>query len=1244
MTTLVRFCIRNPFITLAVTAMLVVWGWFAWQDKTVDAIPDISQNQTVVVTEWPGRSPQDVEDQITYPLASKLAGVRGVKEVRGLSGFGFSQIYVVLEDKGRLFASGVVDDFYEGRTRVLEKLASVQKELPDGVVPELGPDATALGQVFMYTVDGPYDLATLRSVQDWIVRYDLQTVRGVAEVSTVGGMVREYQVDVDPNRLLHYGVGVMDVVRAIRGANVDVGAKTIEAAGMEYVVRGLGFIKNVEDIEEVVVGVATPAGFVPAAGMGMAPGMGGGDGMAGEPAPRGAGIPGTAQPIDEDLSHLPIRVRDLADVHIGPAFKRGTLADDRTELVGGTVVMRFGETPRNVIADIRKRVMYLNDPSNGAMPEGVRIVPYYDRTQLIDDTVATLEEALADELWITVLVVIVFMLHLRSSLIIASTLPIAVLMSFIAMDALGVDSNIMSLTGIAIAIGTMVDMGIVMTETIYSALVENDGRRPVAKVVEEAALEVAPALATAMATTILTFLPILFLTDTEGKLFRPLAWTKTFALGAAAITGVLVVPVLCRLFLDVKDRGVAAVRATWKTRIARWAPILLALPFAWIAAQAQWLGLQPWFAAPLAGAGAWWVIARLTNERLTPIDENPVSRGVHIWYERSLSWILANKAAFLSVPAVIVLFGILVTGGGLVFMAPLRAIFGDGLDKIRPVVWIEDSFPGLGQEFMPALDEGSLLYMPSLLPQAGLTQTLDVTKRQNAAMMTVPEVARVVGKLGRAESALDPAPVGMLETIVQLKPKSEWRPGMTKADIRSELIGVVHTPGATEGAGAWLQPIETRVVMLNSDIRAPLAIRLLGSPQDENGTPLDTKAAVAKLAQVAGNIRDVIQDVPGVAGPNVENIGAKPYIEFEIHRDRVGHYGLTLENVQQTIVSAIGGMEITRSLEGRERYPIRVAYSRELRDSVESINSILVRGAGGIQVPISEVATIREVKGPAAVKTQDGLMRLHVTFAASGRDEGRVMEEALDRIKEWRAGFEEMGKPDPIPQGVSVLPAGRYEDQLRARQRFAVLIPICLVAIFFLLYLTFKSWTTVLNVYAAAPVVIAGGLILIWAYPHLWNLAHDVGLADRPSAGPIYITVAVVVGFIALIGIATDDGVVIATYLEQTFAREPVTGGIPEIRARVMEAGLRRARPCLMTTATTILALAPILVSTGTGSDVAQPMALPAVGGMIVELLALFMVPCVYSWIKETKWRLGLPDEHFARDAAPDAPAVVAPE
>ena len=903
MNTIVRFCIRNPFITLVLTAVAVAWGARSFAVKTVDAIPDISENQTIVQTEWPGRSPQDVEDQITYPLSTQLAGVKGVKEIRGLSGFGFSQIYVVFDEEIRLFKQGMVDDFYEARTRVLEKLASVRKSLPEGVVPELGPDATALGQIFWYTVDGPYDLATLRSVQDFTVRYALQTVSGVAEVASVGGMVREYQVDVDPLLLRHYGVGIADVVRAIRASNLDVGAKTIEAGGLEYIVRGVGFLKSVRDIEEVVIGLAGPSGFTPAVGMGMG-------GMRG-----GASPDEVARPSDGARPHTPLRVRDVADVRIGPAFRRGALADDRTEKVGGVVTMRFGANPRDVIRGVREKLAAMNDPGSGVLPEGVRVVPFYDRTQLIDETVATLEHALLLELWITILVVVVFLMNLRSSLVIATTLPVAVLISFVAMDAFGVDSNIMSLTGIAIAIGTMVDMGIVMTESIYTALVENRGRRPVREVVEAAAIEVAPALATAIATTIVSFLPIFFLTDAEGKLFRPLAWTKTFALAAAAITGVFVVPALCRLFLAWRPREDAV-----RGRVTAIAPFLLAVPFGFFAVRAGWLGLAPWLSGPLAFAAAALVIRRLARERLAPIEENPVSRRVQSWYERTLRRILARKSRYLLLPGTVIALAVLVTFGAGIVTRPARAGFGDEVGLLRPVALAEAAFPGLGQEFMPPLDEGSLLYMPSLLPQAGLDETLGVMKRQNAAMRRVPEVVRVVGKLGRADSALDPAPVGMIETVVQLAPKEFWRPGVTKADIQRELSALVHTPGVSEGAGAWLQPIETRVIMLSSGIRAPLAVKLIGAPQGPDGRPLDSKDGERRLEEVAGRIRDAIRDVPGVAGPNVENIGTKPYIEFEIHRDRVGHFGLTLGDVQRSIATAIGGMPVTKTLEGRERY------------------------------------------------------------------------------------------------------------------------------------------------------------------------------------------------------------------------------------------------------------------------------------------------------------------------------------
>ena len=1228
-TPLIRFCVRNPVVTLVLTIAGLVWGAWSWTHKTVDAIPDISENQVVVVAEWPGRSPQDVEDQITYPLATALAGVRGVEEVRALSGFGFSQVYVVFEEEIRLFQQDLIEDFYQSRTRVLEKLSSVQELLPEGVVPELGPDATALGQVFWYTVDGPYDLATLRSVQDFVVRYDLQALSGVAEVASAGGMVRQYQVDVDPDKLRHYGVGILDVARAIRRANVDVGAKTIEQAGAEYVLRGVGFIEGIQDIEDTAVGYMTARGFVPVSGvMGMGGGMS--PGTMGMPGPEPRGLPAedgalSGAPIDLERTHRPLLVRDVARVELGPEFRRGALADERGEVVGGVVVMRFGENPRDVIARVHEAILRLNDPANGLLPAGVRITPFYDRTLLIDETVETLETALIHELWITVAVVILFMLHLRSSLIVAAGVPLAVLLAFVAMDLAGVDSNIMSLTGIAIAIGTMVDMGVVMTENVYSKLVERRPDQQVVDVVEEAAVEVGPALVTAVSTTVLSFLPIFYLTDMEGKLFRPLAWTKTFALAAAAITGVLLVPVLCRLFLlSPRDRGTAD-RGRWLR-----AAFLLAgsLAIGGLAARLADGELRPWVVfvgATLIALALGW---RMGRERLVPIEQNPASRLVHRVYEPSLRWVLAHKGAFLLIPLAILLAGALVAVGARALTWPARLAAGDAADDLRPVSWLEERFPGIGQEFMPSLDEGSLLYMPSLLPHASLSQTLEVMQRQNVQFEALPEVARVVGKLGRAETALDPAPVGMLETVILLKDRDQWRPGMQKQDIIDELMRRAHTPGLLEGAGAWLQPIETRVIMLNSGIRAPLAVKLIGAPRGPDGEALDAKEGVALLEEVAGRVRQVIADVPGVAGPNVENLGGKPYTEVEIDRERAAHLGITVGDVQDVLMTAVGGMVVDRTVEGRERYSVRVAYDRELRDRLEVLDEVFVRGADGSHVPLSQVATIQTTIGPAMIKTEDGRLRLHVTFAARDRDEGSVMEDVLERIAGWRAEHVAAGHPDPIPPGVSVEAEGRYESQQRAQRRFAILIPICLALILFLLYLQFRSLFVSTLVFAAVPVCVAGGFLLMAVYPDLRDWMFELGLWDRPSTGPIYMTVAVVVGFIALAGIAVDDGVVMATYLEQVFERRRTTT-VPEIREAVLEAGLRRIRPCLMTTFTTILALYPVLAASGRGSDVAQPMAIPVVGGMLVELISLFIVPCLYSWSKELRLRRGWRDPHL---------------
>ncbi|MEE9393905.1 MAG: efflux RND transporter permease subunit [Planctomycetota bacterium] len=1200
---LIRFSVRNPGITMVLVAMLLAWGWHSWNTKTVDAIPDISDNQVVVVTSWPGRSPEDVEDQITQPLASGLSSVRGVAEVRGLSGFGFSQVYVVFEDKMHLVPSQAIDDFYEARTRILEKLAVLTPKLPEGATPELGPDATALGQIFMYSVEGPYDLATLRSIQDFVVRDDLQAVKGVAEVASIGGMQREYQVDLDVDRMRRFGVKIEQVAAAIKRSNIDVGAKTIEQGGGETIVRGLGFVRERKDLERVVVGYMTETGF---SAQGMTP-MGGktmsgsASGAMNSKAAALAQTQDTKAVGDRLRPHRPVYVEDLGQVTVGPAFRRGALADGKSELVGGIVAMRFGQNPRDVIGRIRTRIQRLNDPQAGILPDKVKIRPFYDRTQLTDQTVVTLETALRDELLITAVIVLLFLLHVRSSLIVAVTLPAAVLVSFILMDALGVDSNIMSLTGIAIAIGTMVDMAIVMTENVYRGVCDREPGVSREEAIEAAAIEVGPALLTAVATTIVSFVPIFFLTDMEGRLFRPLAWTKTLALLMAAFAGILLVPVLCRIFLDRRfgPRGKIAL-----TTIA--AAVGGALGLQYSGAIGAILGLI------IVGALGW----RAAVEKLVPFDRNPVSRFIRRIYEPMLRWFLGHKLPFIGSMALFVLLGIAVAIGGKSVLRWAEPLSGPKIQETRFATWFSERFPGLGQEFMPPLDEGSLLYMPSLLPQASLSQALEVMKRQNAMMETVPEVMKVVGKLGRAETALDPAPISMIETVVILKPKSEWRPNVFKRDIVAELLRKTHVPGVLEGAGAWLQPIETRVIMLNSGLRAPMAIQLIGQPRDKEGRSLDAGDSIEVLEAAARQVRDVLKTVPGVAGPNVENLGGKPYLEIKVDRIKAGHWGLSVADVQNAVKLAIGGAQIDQTVEGRERYGIRVAWARERRDDLESIRRLRVRSSAGREVFLEQVADISFARGPAAIKTEDGRVRLHVTFAAAGADEATVMNNALDRIEAWRRKITARGEADPIPAGVDLRSAGRFESAQRARDRFMILIPICLAIIFFLLYLQFRSWGVSLLVLSALPTCIAGGLIMLAVYPGLRDFLFSIGVWDEPSSGPIYITVAVIVGFIALAGIATDDGVVVATYLEQSFKKSKPTN-ISEVREAVVQAGLRRIRPCLMTTMTTIIALYPILASTGRGSDVAQPMALPAVGGMFAELLSLFIVPVMYCWYRE---------------------------
>ncbi len=1138
---ILKLCLQTPLLVLILAAVAAVYGFKSLQDNPKDAIPDISENQVIVSAEWMGRSPQDVEDQITYPLAQQMQGIPQVVDVRTISGFGFSRIYVVFQD-------GV--DEYWGRSRVLERLAVAASALPDGVNPALGPDATSLGQIYWYTVEGPYDLATLRSIQDYTVRYALQNADGVAEVASVGGYVREYQVDVNPDSLRAHGVTLEHIVMAVRSSNLDVGAKTVEQGGLEYLIRGVGFIKTIHDLEQIVI---------------------------------------------KNDGHVPLLLGDVATIQLGPEFRRGALADQHGERVGGVVTMRYGANPQDVITNVKEEIRKLQP----ALPEGVTINAFYDRTQLIDETLDTLNATIMAEILITMLVVVLFLLHLRSGLIISATIPLSVLLAFIGMEAFGVGSNIMSLGGIIIAVGTVVDMGIIMTETIYRALQEDGGKSNRFKVVYGAAREVGGAVFTAVLTTVISFIPIFALTGQSYKLFAPLAWTKTFTLLAAAILAITLIPVLCYLLLGGR-REPETPRAIRTRLVLRWASALgVAALMAWVA-----LRFDAWFEAHV-GIRAWYlaaglfvlsavVVLRMWSEKLTPIDESPVARFIVNTYRPVLRFFLQHKWVLGCAYLFILVWGAVAALGARSVLAPVYSVF-DRPESVRPLAVLDEHYPGFGSEFMPPLDEGSLLFMPSLLSQAGLSKTLDAMEWQNRQIASVPEVQSVVGKLGRAETSLDPAPIGMIETIVMLKPKSEWRPGLTKKKLIEELRQKTHQPGV---APSWLQPIETRIVMLSSGIRARIGLELVGDNAND-------------LAELALLLEPIVKSVDGTSDVTALRTGGKPYVEFELRRDRMAHYGVSIQQVNNIIEVALGGKRLTTTVEGRERYPVRVRYERDLRDNLEKLGDVLVTTPKSAQIPITEVADIRHVVGPSAIRGINGKLVGYVMFNPVDIDETTLIQRVEQRVQQAIDSGEVNW-----PQGYSFRWVGQYKEAQKASQRLSWIIPIALALILLLVFLHFKRLSTTLFVFAGVPLGAAGGALMVRYWPWLQHL-----ITGEPQGPPIYMTVAVVVGFIALLGVLVDDGVVIGTYIQQRYDRDKPTTRA-EIRRVIQEAGSRRIRPTLMTTMTTIIALVPVLLTTGRGSDVMQPMALPVIGGMTIELLTLFVVPTAMSAWLELKGKL----------------------
>ncbi len=1234
---LVGWFVHNQLIVFILVGMLGLGGVavspFAWDlgplprsPVPIDAIPDIGENQQIVFTEWAGRSPRDVEDQITYPLTTALLGIPGVRTVRSASAFGFSTIYVIFDDSV---------EFYWSRSRVLEKLAALPPgTVPDAVTPTLGPDATALGQIFWYTLEGRdaegrtvggWDPDELRSIQDWTVRYALQSVAGVSEVASVGGFVREYQVDVDPEALRAHGVTLAQVAGAVRGSNLDVGARTLEINQVEYVVRGRGFVRGLEDLEATVV-VAR--------------------------------------------ENTPIRVRDVARVALGPALRRGALDDAGAPAVGGVVVARFMENPLAVIDAVKAKIEQIQPGlPRRVLDDGttsqVTIVPFYDRTTLIHETLDTLADALLQQLLITIVVVLVMLRNLRSSLLICATLPLGVLAAFVVMRTAGVDANIMALGGIAIAIGTMVDIGIVFVENIDRRLDEAEAGSELGlvgearlAVVRDAAAEVAPAVLTSVATTVVSFLPVFGLSSTELRLFAPLAYTKTIAMSGALGLAVLVLPSLALLVLrrrPVAPRGLddaplarRALRSVFRAvHLRDHALVVLGLVLlargSWAGALVLGLGLHR-LARPLLPARP----ARLAHglENLVAVVVVTVAlaeawlplgpgrglglnllfvgglvfglmagfRAFELAYPRLLGLVLAHKLAFSVLPLGVLLFGLTAWLG-------FARVFGFLPPSImaRPAVSrLAHALPGFGREYMPPFDEGSYLYMPTTMPHASIGAVLTMLSEIDAAIAEIPEVERAVGKLGRADSALDPAPLAMIETIVSYKPEYRTEPDGTRVrqwrdhirrprDIWEEIVKVAERPGLTSAPS--LMPINARIVMLQSGMRAPMGVKVHGP-------------SLEVIERFGLALERLLSTVPSVRPETVfaDRVVGKPYLEIDIDREAIGRYGLSIVDVQATLQVALGGMTLTRTVEGRERYPVRVRYMREMRDSVEALERVFVPTSSGEQIPLTQLARLRYVRGPQMIKSEDTFLTSYVLF------DRRPEVAEVEAVEQARAVIDRALASGALelPAGVSFEFAGSYENQVRSERRLMVLVPVALALVFVLLYLQFHRAAISLVIYSGVAVAVSGGFGLMWLYAQPWFLDVSllgVSLRELFQVGPINLSVAVWIGFIALVGVATDDGVVLSTYLRQRFDAAPPTT-IAEVRARTLEAGERRVRACLMTTATTILALLPVISSQGRGSDIMGPMALPSVGGMAIELMTLFVVPVLFCALEELKVRL----------------------
>jgi Cu(I)/Ag(I) efflux system membrane protein CusA/SilA len=1028
---IIELSIKNKFLVILMTVFVIAAGIHAMLKTPLDAIPDLSDVQVIIFTEYPGQAPQVVEDQVTYPLTTAMLSVPFARVVRGYSFFGISFVYIIFEDG---------TDLYWARSRVMEYLNYVSGRLPQGVTPSLGPDATGVGWVYEYTLESDrHDLAQLRSIQDWFLRYELASVSGVAEVASIGGYVKQYQVVVDPNKLIAYNIPLQKVKMAVQRSNNDVGGKLVEMGETEFMVRGLGYIKSTDDLKNIPLGV--------------------------------------------DQRGTPILLRNIATINIGPELRRGIADDNGTgETVGGIVVMRYGENALEVIKNVKKRLEQLKS----GLPEGVHLKSVYDRSSLILRAVDNLKRTLIEESIIVALVCITFLLHFRSAFVGIFTLPVAVLISFIIMERQGINANIMSLGGIAIAVGAMVDAAIVMIENAHKHIEHDGGKKPHWDLIADAAKEVGPSLFFSLLIIAISFLPVFMLEAQEGRLFRPLAFTKTYAMVASSLLSVTIVPVLMGYMI----RG-----------------------------------------------------------KIRPEEKNPVNRFL-IWIYHPVIKLVLKAKILVVLLAVVVL---------VVTYIPWKRI---------------------GSEFMPPLNEGDLLYMPTTLPGISITKAKELLQQTDRIIATFPEVHHVFGKIGRAETATDPAPLSMIETTIMLKPESEWREGMTMEKLVSELDKAIQFPGLTN---AWTMPIKTRIDMLSTGIKTPVGIKLMGED-------------LQVLSDLGEKIEAVMRQVPGTLSVYSERVTGGNFLDFRIKRKEAARFGLTVGDVQDIIVTAVGGMNITQTVEGLERYPVNLRYGSELRDTPEKLRRILVPTPMGAQVPITQLADIRIVKGPPVIKSENARKNAWIYVDITNIDVGTYVKKAQQVVRE----------KIKLPPGYSMIWSGQYEYMVRAQKRLMIVVPMTLVIIFLLLYLNFKNVAESLIIMLSVPFSLTGGLWLMYILDY--NMSVAVG-----------------VGFIALAGVAAETGVVMLIYLDIAYRKYKFRYGEAfskrHLQEAIEEGAALRVRPKMMTVVAIMAGLMPIMWSHGTGSQVMKRIAAPMVGGMVsATILTLIVVPAIYGLWKE--WNL----------------------